>query len=659
MNPILESFFYADALLSNEYNNLLIGDIYSHPNKAKRGKEDTDEDYILFSEASRLIAQIKRTVIPGATYQPFLLKKDGVGELIKIAVIKDFPATVMNLMGVQSKKLDSMDGSGFASPYQVKLENNSLIDGKLNKDRKTIMHGLDPMYGKQMLLKWAVFEVSNERRRISQKSDISAELIFKKLHDKPIIQGLNGIIETFIKTWAETTAENPIYFVDAKSQYMYRLDGMQLVEDETGTFIERKIQPIGKNNQAVGDVIISKLEVGTDVNSLYDLDQLLGGAFNYTYDSNLGLMIPSENNIDIVFKVIVEHDLKNQFTGYLVNKSAIKSGAGNINPYSSFQDDTELLTMSFPSQFGGVQLDADHEIELAEVTEMTQLISALIQRGYTKDIVRRIYEDIGETIVESMVDFQSALESEDATAVYRILGKALVDSFAKGDKDSIGLAKTFVSIAQQFLNQENIQFKIPFSAATVHPQFLSVVTSNIVKSGIRRTYSGLISVLVPSHGQIQYFEFDGQKYDYTELGKIIEGKGIRGYLKTETGIQLVSDADARKYVIERNPNFVSALESALNDEFVVMQGQPTQVDNPFIKEIDRFGFTFGDTISIIDHITGEVLPPRKIVTFEEYDAARNLSADDYTIRKHLLAPKNLQASNLVYDVPVLNQTLSA
>jgi hypothetical protein len=186
--------------LSNEYNNLLIGDIYSHPNKAKRGKDDTDEDYVLFSEASRLIAQIKRTVIPGATYQPFLLKKDGVGELIKIAVIKDFPATVMNLMGVQSKKLDSMDGSGFASPYQVKLENNSLIDGKLNKDSKTIMHGLDPMYGKQMLLKWAVFEVSNERRRISQKSDISAELIFKKLHDKPITQGLNGIIETFIKT---------------------------------------------------------------------------------------------------------------------------------------------------------------------------------------------------------------------------------------------------------------------------------------------------------------------------------------------------------------------------------------------------------------------------------------------------------------------------
>lgn len=649
MNPVLETFFYADALLSNEYNNLLIGDIYSHPNKAKRGKNDSDEEYLLFSEASRLVAQIKRTVIPGATYQPFLMKKDGVGELINIAVIKDFSATVMNIMGVQSKKLDSMDGSGLASPYQVWLENRSLIDGKLNKDRKTIMHGLDPMYGKQMLLKWAVFELSNERRRLAYNSDISCELLFKKLHDKPITMGLNGVLETFIRNWAEITSGNPMYIIDAKSQYTYRLDNIRLVENENGeTFIERVLQPIGKNNQPVGNAISHMLKVGTEVNSLYDLDQILGGAFGYTYNEELGQLIPSENNIEIVANTIVEHELKNQFIGYLVNKSAIKSGAGNINPSSSFKDDTPLMYLAMPSQFGGVQLDADHEIELAEVTEMTQLISALIQRGYTKDIVRKIYEDIGETIVESVADYQAALNSSDPNAVYRILGKALVESFAKGDKDSIGLAKTFVSIAQQFLNEENIQFKMPFSAATVYPQFLSVVTSNIVKSGIRRKYSGLISVLVPSHNMIQYYDINGQKHDYTELASIVAKKGIVGYVKTETGRKIVSEQEARELVAKRDPNYVSALESALHDEKVVIVGQPVPVDNPFVKQIDRHEVEFGDTIQIVNTTDGELLTI-KVETFEDYDKLRNLSSE-YLITKLTLAPKNLQASNLTFVV---------
>ena len=31
------------------------------------------------------------------------------------------------------------------------------------------------------------------------------------------------------------------------------------------------------------------------------------------------------------------------------------------------------------SKYGGVQMDADHELDLAQVTEMTQMISALIE----------------------------------------------------------------------------------------------------------------------------------------------------------------------------------------------------------------------------------------------------------------------------------------
>jgi hypothetical protein len=305
-----------------------------------------------------------------------------------------------------------------------------------------------------------------------------------------------------------------------------------------------------------------------------------------------------------------------------------------------------------PSQFGGVQLDADHSVEYAEVTEMTQLISALIQRGYSKDIVRGIYQDIGETIVESVSDFNEALNSSDKNAVYRILGKALLESFAKGDKDAIGLAKTFVSIAQQFLNEENIKFKIPFSAATVYPQFLSVVTSNLVKSGIRRKYSGLISVLVPSHGMIQYFELDGQKYEYSELFDIISKKGVRGYIVTESGFTPVSDADAMQYVAKNDPNFVSALESAFNDEQIFMEqnGSMVLTNNPFIQQnVHKTEVTFGDYVQVYDTTTGEEIYNGTVETFEQRDKIRSAISENILINKFLLKPKNLKASDLTFE----------
>ena len=37
--------------------------------------------------------------------------------------------------------------------------------------------------------------------------------------------------------------------------------------------------------------------------------------------------------------------------------------------------------MDFSTKFGGVQMNADHELDYAEVTEMSQMISSFIQNG--------------------------------------------------------------------------------------------------------------------------------------------------------------------------------------------------------------------------------------------------------------------------------------
>ena len=71
------------------------------------------------------------------------------------------------MLGDENTGLDTMDGSGLSSPLESRAENNSLLDARVGRDKKTIMHDIDSRYGRPTLLKWAVFDISNERRRIS------------------------------------------------------------------------------------------------------------------------------------------------------------------------------------------------------------------------------------------------------------------------------------------------------------------------------------------------------------------------------------------------------------------------------------------------------------------------------------------------------------
>jgi hypothetical protein len=50
----------------------------------------------------------------------------------------------------------------------------------------------------------------------------------------------------------------------------------------------------------------------------------------------------SDANIEVVAKIICNEKLKDKFTGYVINKSACKVGARNINTTSIFTDSGPL-----------------------------------------------------------------------------------------------------------------------------------------------------------------------------------------------------------------------------------------------------------------------------------------------------------------------------
>lgn len=100
-----------------------------------------------------------------------------------------------------------------------------------------------------------------------------------------------------------------------------------------------------------------------------------------TKRTDTGELDYSDTNNYLVSNIIANENLKDKFIAYAVNNSAIKVGATNVNNTDLWYNDKDLQFMDFSTKFGGVQMNADHELDYAEVTEMSQMISSFIQNG--------------------------------------------------------------------------------------------------------------------------------------------------------------------------------------------------------------------------------------------------------------------------------------
>lgn len=203
INPIIYSYFLMDNILSNEYNKLMIGNVFSH----KNGNKDNDKDHSL---ASRWIAQVKRMVIYGATYHSYAQGlKYGVPRKVKMACISDIGANVYNMTGDRNS-IDAMDGSGLTSPYLSRMENVSLIDASVGENKKTIYHDINSRFGNPTLLKWAEFGITNALRR--RNGEVNADYLFKKMHSL-----------LFNKVFEYSKQFDNLYYRDPKNGNYYRI----------------------------------------------------------------------------------------------------------------------------------------------------------------------------------------------------------------------------------------------------------------------------------------------------------------------------------------------------------------------------------------------------------------------------------------------------
>ena len=655
LNPIFESYLMADLIYSNEYNQLHVGDVFSHPIKNKDFNESDNgwgsSEFYDACEATRLVAQNKRAVIYGASIHSFqhnLANNRGVSDEINVAVMQDIPAFVWNMIGGLKNKsvdddLDSMDGSGLQSIYEAILEQESLKDAAAGLDEKTILGWNDKFFGRQVLLKWAVYALTNERRRLGRNSEANIETLFERMHSKRFNKTLD-----MYSLWKKHV-DSDIYFKDFDSRKTYKILDVNVATTKDGQNVQVRtaieVDSYGKQIDGTPIVyltnrnkIVSEVENASDFTytTLYDLDQFFGGAYEMSLvDGNLKY---TEKGNHIVADIICDEDLKDNFIAYVVNKSAVKVGVENLNDKSAWYNNTPLDTMRMSTKYGGLQMNAEHELEDSEVSEMTQMISALTEKGFSWELVKQIYSDIGDVVLESLKTFKANIKNygDDPNKLKVMLGKALIEAYARGDRDTLGLAQSFLGKAERMLRENDANFKFPFSGATIHGSFIATVSSLLTKKGIRRKYSGIAAVLTPSYNIIQVY-----------------GNG--------STLEKHADYLANWKAQPGNERFANvSIDSLINDMFITTD---TGIElNPFITFDPNKEFDFEDTIitreyqqdengNIIYDVFGnpqfkEWGTPIIINSYENYDKYKRFNGEIYVWKSR---PRNLKGSNTTYS----------
>ena len=178
------------------------------------------------------------------------------------------------------------------------------------------------------------------------------------------------------------------------------------------------------------------------------------------------------------------------------NTKLIDSSNGYIQDYL----DSPLLYSSVDLSYLIIQLTADHEVDNATVSEMTQVISAMEQKAETHDIAMKMYESIGSFISAKLRLYDKWDVNTEAGKIElnTILGKTLCRIF-KNDDEAINLATAIISSVKEELSKSGkISKPIPFDDNNIISKFEINIKNGFTKDIIKRQFDGFSGVMTPN-----------------------------------------------------------------------------------------------------------------------------------------------------------------
>ena len=558
LHPIVEAYMLSDALLSNSFNEIAFGTTngftdkgindkdlvplrvidqnhFQKVNEIKAKKLDKNiealqlaaeaaryrrEKAVRFARAtaSRLGDEFKRTIIAGGIRTPYAQGlKYGVSDKWKVSVVARNKVKAYNYKG-DTEDVAVHDGHGRVSPLVARQENVSLKDARTEGNiRKTLISYNDPETGTLREIKWAEGVITNADRRSSPThSDWSAEHAYQDMHGAFDIEQ-DKLLQIELSDYynpegmlvldgnRELTHTKYLYYKNRLNRKHYKILSVESDVDIYGNF-QAKIKNIEVDSRGkeIGDAFYTT----QIVNTIADFDKVFGGAYCEALNEETGNLEYVETNNDIVNTIVCDNSLKDYMIAYIIDDTSIKVGANNINPSDKFSrtNNSKLKYFEIETKHAGIQMNADHEIEESDVSEMGQMISALIQGGFSKREAEFIYRTIGKVALKNIRIYQKVSDSNDTEAMYEKLGKLFASAFVSGRRDSLSLAEAFITNAAEALKLGRKDSKIPFSSNQIKGIFQATVTSTLNKLGIRRKFPGLGGLNAPSFGVRQLYK---------------------------------------------------------------------------------------------------------------------------------------------------------
>lgn len=718
LNPLLDKFFYAEGLLSNNLRFSLTGFEVNHPAGKKspfngalaaktledwnnlgikelsqkdwskvralldRSLDVDDLNRAFAAEHTKLSAdaqeavgklleiaytyatntsqgtQFKRNVIIPATLQYCMQNvKDGIPPQIRCAVIRDEGAPVYNYRGDHEDDIDSCDGSAKITPFQCILENKALGSQAVGFIKKPIWHAYDANSGTAFLAKFATDTMTNEEMRMSIMSNTSVYNIFKKATnlqwDIPIdltkslivdqsfggqelgnaaynqwfqnvILGGNRLFyenkygdKIEILGFNKTTTQDGriLYYTleksDTQSTPVKRYHIFHDVTTQDGRIIRSVHTTTDTHQQAIKEIDAlnaNKQEGHNDahtINSLFELHAALGGIycvdskgngseFNnevvVNFMNNVGWPKDSSRKGQFVNQETYVQPLKQFHIGYVLNSSAVKNGAKNVNQSSAWSDDSDLTYFEVDSDGLGMQMNADHDIVDSELTEFSQVIAATAAYGYTFDQNFELFHGLAKTAFQAsektlkavdsfLENIASGNESKAISDLYDSIGRIILLNQSIKDRESLTniIMGAVQSVFNKYSDHTHDEVKIPFSDPNIYSEFISTLASTITKQSIKRKHPGSGCVMVPGYNMIQYFEVpnpDGtfQKLMSTDIIKRARAD-YRSQLTAFLQKQPSYDATTNSVTVGNNTVYLSA-ETVENLEKIVLSIDP-------------------------------------------------------------------------------------
>ena len=507
LNPLLRKWLWINGLFRNEYLYLSAKGEYMHPIKGfPRRSGEINDDYwnsYLKESSARLSVMSKRNVAFTSTFEaPIRDSVYGVPTKINLAAIDDFQTSPYSITGDKKYKVkngeieggqDAHDGSTWIDyTYSLMIDNSYPAKGYSGTKKQ---FGTLVTEGGVVIKKDAESVLTNRKILNSTNSSIRAYNLKKKMLSIPI---------TDVELNYNVKLPESHFFNDRGK--LYRIGEIQLFNDGNGVSLYTI------NYLKEGDNWILQDPIKYNINNLFDLWQAFGGQYSTDSKGNF-----NESSNELLYKVMTANtELKNRLIHVLSNRSALKAGATNLNPSTSFTDNKPFAYATFSSRFMGPQLDASHSADESEIKEITQIISALAQGGFTSEIAREAYEDIQSIIKETANSYINNVHN-----IPDYLYKSVTDTFIKSIIESKGnnLAKVLVG------NLKKDDIKIPFSNQNFYNAFVKELITKMNTDFISRNYPGLGAVLVPSEGMIQLYDItlpDGRTVAVTQESLIKE-----------------------------------------------------------------------------------------------------------------------------------------